>query len=160
VSGGCLAGRSREGEGAEHGVEPAGEPLGQYPADLGRRRLARRARGRHQPGPAARDQAEQHGECLVIAEHERRHTVSGGEPVPAVAATHRLDRHVEVDQVVHVPPHGALIDIEPIGKLGHRPNAARLQKLQQRQNASSRPGHGQKYLPDTGRVVSGIPSNV
>ncbi len=116
---------------------------GQYPADLGRRRLGCRARGRHQPGPAARDQSEQHGEGLVVAEHERRQAVSGGEPVPAVAATHRLDRHAEVDQVVRVPPHRALIDGEPVGQLGHRPDAARLQKLQQRQNASSRPGHGQ-----------------
>ena len=99
-----------------------------------------------QPGLAARDQAEQHGQCLVVAEHERRHAVAGGEPVPAVAAAHRLDRHVEVEQVVHVPPHGALIDVEPAGKLGHRPDAARLQQLQQRKDAGGGPGHGQKYL--------------
>jgi hypothetical protein len=58
--------------------------------------------------------------------------------------------------VVHVPPHGALIDAEPVGQLGHRPDAARLQQLQQRKDAGSRPGHGHKYLTDTGRIMSGI----
>jgi len=144
VSGaGELAGRGREGEGFEHGVEPAGEPLGQYPADLGRCRLTRRARRRHQPRPAAGDQAEQHGERFVVAQHERRHAVPGGEPVPAVAAAHRLDGHVEVDQVIHVPPHGAPVDAEPVGEFGHRPDAARLQELQQSQHVSSWPGHVQ-----------------
>ena len=93
VRGGCLAGRGGEGEGAEHGVEPAGEPLRQYPADLGRRRLACRAGGRHQPRPAARDQAEQHGQRLVVAEHQRRHAVTGIQPAPAVVAVSTRRAH-------------------------------------------------------------------
>ena len=52
--------RSREGKGAEQGVEPAAEPLGQHPPDLSRRRLARRVSGRQQAGLAAGRQAEQH----------------------------------------------------------------------------------------------------
>jgi hypothetical protein len=126
---GSLAGGSGEGQRAEHGIQPAGKPVGQYPADLGRRGLAGRAGG--QSGPAARDQTEQHGQCLVVAEHERRHAVSGGEPVSTVAAAHRLDRYVEVDQVGRVPAHGALVDLKPIGELGDRPDAAGLQQLQQ-----------------------------
>ena len=56
---GCLAGRGGEGEGVEHGVEPAGEPLGQYPAVCLAAAVSLAAiRGRHQPGPAARDQAD------------------------------------------------------------------------------------------------------
>ena len=122
--------------GPEQGVEPAGEALGQHPADLGRRRLARRAGGRQQSGPAPGDQAEQHGERLVVAEHERRHAVARGQPVAAVAAAHRLDGHVEVEQVVDVPPHGALVDAEPVGEFGHRPDAARLQQLQEGEHAA------------------------
>ena len=123
LRGGELAGRGGEGERSEHGVEPAGESIRQDPADLGRGRLARRARRRHQPGPAPGDQAEQHGERLLVAQHERRHPVPGGEPVPAVAAAHRLHRHVEVDQMVHIPPNGPAFHAEPVSEFGHGPDA-------------------------------------
>ena len=77
-----------------------------------------------QPGPAARDQAEQHGQRLLVAQHERGHPVPGREPVPAVAAAHRLHRHVEVDQMVYVPPNGPAFHAEPVGEFGHRPDAS------------------------------------
>lgn len=127
----------REREGAEDGVEPAGEAVREDPPDLGGRRLV----GRRQSGPAARDQAEHHGERFVVGEHERRHAVAGAEPVTAVPAADRLDGHVEVDQVVHVAAHGPLVDIEPLGELREGPQAARLQQLQQREHAGSGSGH-------------------
>jgi hypothetical protein len=115
LRGGEFAGRGGEGERPEYGVEPAGEPLRQDPPDLGRGRLARRARRRHQPRAAPGDQPEQHGERLLVAQHERGHAVPGGEPVPAVAAAHRLHRHVEVEQMIHVPPNGPAVHAEPAG---------------------------------------------
>ncbi len=62
--------------------------------------------------PAAGDQAEQHGQRLVVAEHERRQAVSGRELVAAVAAPYGLHGHVhvQVDQVAHLPAHGAPLD--------------------------------------------------
>ena len=123
LRGGELAGRRGEGERPEHRVQPAGEPLRQDPPDLGRRRLARRARRCHQPRPAPGDQAEQHGQRLLVGQHERRHPVSGSEPVTAVPAAHRLHRHVEVDQVAHIPPNGPAVHAEPVGEFGHGPDA-------------------------------------
>lgn len=67
------------------------------------------------PARRPHDQAEQHGQRLVVAEHERRQAVPGGEPVPAVAAAHRFHGHIQVDQLVHIPPHGAPLDAEPVG---------------------------------------------
>lgn len=31
--------------------------------------------------------------------------------------------------MVHVSPHGALVDTEPVSQFGRRPDTARLQKL-------------------------------
>lgn len=58
-------------------VEPAAAPFGQHPPDLGRRR----ARGRHQAGAPPRDQAEQYGVRLVVAQHAWGQTVTKGEPL-------------------------------------------------------------------------------
>jgi hypothetical protein len=127
IRGGELARRGRrrgERERSEHAVEPAGDPVRKHPPDLGRGRLARRACCCYQSGAVASGQAEQHGERFVVVQHERGHAVPRGESVPAIAAAYRLDGHAEVGQVVHVPPHGALIDAEPARELGHRPGAA------------------------------------
>jgi hypothetical protein len=91
--------------------------------------------------PAPGDQAEQDGQRLLVGQHERGHPVPGREPVPAVAAAHRLDRHVQVEQVVHVPPDGPAVHAEPVGQFGHRTDAARLQELEQGQHAGGRSGH-------------------
>jgi hypothetical protein len=40
-----------------------------------------------------------------------------------VAAAHRLDWYVEVDEVIHVPPDGAPVDAEAAGELGRCPGA-------------------------------------
>ncbi|GGM91213.1 hypothetical protein GCM10011609_30490 [Lentzea pudingi] len=107
-----------ERERAQHRVEPAGEPCGQHPPDLRRRRLTRCTR--HQ----TRDQAYQHRQGLVVAQHQRRHTVPGSEPVSAVAAAHRFDRHVEVEQVADVPAHGAFVHVEALGEFAHGTDAS------------------------------------
>ncbi len=96
-------------------------------------------RHRH-PRAAAGDQAEQHGQRLVVAQHERGQPVAGGEPVAAVPAAHRLDGHVEVDQMVHVPPYGASLDAEPVGELGHRAGAARLEQFEEGEHAAGGSG--------------------
>ena len=90
--------------------------------------LTRRTCSRRQPGTAAGNQAEQDGQGFVVAEHQRRQTIAGGEPIPAVAPAHRLHWHVEVDQVTHVAPHRARFDTEALGELGHCPDAAGLQE--------------------------------
>ena len=87
------------------------------------------------------EQAQQHGEGLVVGEHQRRQAVARGEPVAAVAAAHRADRDVQVDEVGHVAPHGALVDAEAFGQLGDRAGAARLQDLQQGQHPGGGTGH-------------------
>ena len=66
----------------------------------------------------------------------------------------------KVEQVVYIPPNGPAVHAESAGEFGHRPDAARLQQLQQRQDAGSGPGHGHKYRTNTGRIVSGIRSSV
>jgi predicted enzyme related to lactoylglutathione lyase len=58
-----------------------------------------------------------------------------------MAAAHRLDGHVEVDQVVYVPPYGSPVDAEPVSELSYRPDAAGLQELQQREHPASRSSH-------------------
>ena len=35
----------------------------------------------------------------------------------------RTCRHVEVEQVVHIPPNGPAVHAEPAGEFGHRPDA-------------------------------------
>ncbi|WP_244198086.1 hypothetical protein [Nocardia neocaledoniensis] len=83
-----LAGAVREGEHVEECDEPFGEALGQHSPDLSRGCLVRGVLCRRQSGSAAEDQAEQDGQCFVVAEHERRQSVSGREAVAAVSATH------------------------------------------------------------------------
>jgi hypothetical protein len=112
--------------------------------------------GCRQPAPPAGDQAEQDGERLVVAEHQGWQPVAGAQPVAAVAAAHRFDRDVEVDQVVHVPAHRALVDLEPVGEVGLGAGAARLQQLQQGQHSRCRSGHAEKVTADSGRKVSTI----
>ena len=150
------AGRGREGEGLQDRVEAAGQALGQHPAGSSPPPSRSPCRRRRQPRPAAGEQAEQHGERLVVAEHERRQTVPGGEPVPAVAASHGLHRHVEVDQLVHVPPHGPPVHAEPVGELGHRPDAARLQQLQESQHAPCGSRHVSDPNANSGPILSSI----
>jgi hypothetical protein len=64
------------------------------------RSAAARGQG-DQPRSAAGHQSEEHGERLVVIEHQWRQPVSAGKPVPAVAAAHRFDGYVEVAQVLH-----------------------------------------------------------
>ncbi|GGN40408.1 hypothetical protein GCM10012285_18400 [Streptomyces kronopolitis] len=149
VRGGGPTGLLREGERVQERAESVREVRGQHPPDLGRCRLARRVPGRAEPRPAAGDQAEQHRQRLVVAEHERRQAVPGGEPVAAVAAAHRLHGHVEVEQMVHIAPHGPAVDAEAVGEFGHRAGAARLQQLQEGQHAAGGSGH----VPSLGRIA-------
>ncbi len=153
-----LAGLIRgKGERFQECVEPAARACsGQHPPDLGRGRLARGVPCRHQPRSPPGDQAEQHGQRLVVAEHERRQAVAGGEPVAAVATAHRLDGYVKIDQVVHIPPHGPPLNAEPVGEFGHRPGAARLQQLQKRQHAAGGSRHVPQVKANSGPILSAV----
>ena len=146
-----LPHRPGERDLAEQGVEPAGQALREHPSDLGRGRLARRPGRCQQSRPASGDQTEQHGERLVVVEHQRRHLVARGQPVAAVPSAHRLDRHVQVEQVVDVAAHGALVDGEPVGQLGRRPGASGLQEPQEGEHPRGRTSHGEIIAAIPGR---------
>ncbi|GAA3161178.1 hypothetical protein GCM10020001_101810 [Nonomuraea salmonea] len=153
---GCGGGPGRGGEGerAEEGVEPVGEASGQDAADLDGGGLRGRA------GALCGDEAEQDGQRLLIGEHERRQAVAGGEAVAAVAAADRFDRDVEVDEVVDVAAHGAFVDAEAVGQLGDGAGAARLEQLQEGEDAGGGSRHVLKSAADTGRILPGIRSSL
>ena len=135
----CVRGCRHEG------VEPAGQRTGQHPVDLGCRALDG-DRGVRLQGRAPRsDQAEKHSDRLVVGEHERRHPVAGREPVTAVPPTHRLHRHVEVEQVVDVAPDRPLVDTQPVRELAQRAGTAGLEDVEQRQDAGEGLGHASNF---------------
>lgn len=141
--------------GPRHRVQDGGQPSRergrQHPAQLGPRGLL---------GGVARacgGQAQQHGQRLVLAEHQRGQAVPPGQAVAAVPAADRLHRHVEVDQVLHVPPDRPLVDAESSGQLTDRAHTTGLEKFEEREHTSGRPGH---TADDTGRILSGIAPSV
>ena len=134
-------GRGGEGDGLRERPQPGRQRSGQHAAQLGRGALGGHGGRRRRLGPAEREQAQQHGEGFLVGEHQRRHAVARGEPVAAVAAAHRADRDVQVDEVGHVAAHGALVDGEAFSQLGDRAGAARLQDLQQGQHPGGGTGH-------------------
>ena len=93
---------------------------------------------------AGADQAEKHGDGLVVGEHERRHPVARREPVTAVPPTHGLHRYVEVEQVANVAADRPLVDTQPVRELVQGAGAAGLKDVEQRQNAGEGFGHASK----------------
>jgi hypothetical protein len=72
-------GSAADGEvgGLQQRVQPTSQRLGQHTLHLGRSAFGRGDGRGHQARPTSGDQPQQHGERLVIGEHEGRHAVLG-----------------------------------------------------------------------------------
>ena len=87
-------------------------------------------------------QADRDRDRLVVVEQQRRHRGAGAKPVAAGGAGQRLDRVAELAQALDVAPDRPPGHLEPLGELGARPVAARLEQGEQLQEPARGLGHG------------------
>ncbi|GHC79561.1 hypothetical protein GCM10010349_61630 [Streptomyces flavofungini] len=110
---GARAVQHRHGERVER-ADPAPQPARQHLFEL--------AEGAYGALPDALDalsrggaQAHRHGDRLVVVQEQRRQLVA------AARSGAGVDGVAQLPQPVHVPPHGARRDAEPVGEVGSGP---------------------------------------